>query len=291
MSRPLRIEFPGAVYHVTSRGDGRGSIYRDDADRTMQLAVIEQAMSRFDAQVLAYCLADNHFHLVLHTRRANLSRLMRHVNGVFTQNFNRRHGLVGPVFQGRFKASLVDREAYLLALCRYVERQPVVESMVAAPGDWPWSSCRAHLGQVPTPDWLDSDGLHRYVLGATVVSASERHRAIRRYAKLIATAQHDDASFLQDALRGQIYLGGEAFVACVQAQAAPERVAQKGIPKAQRLRPLTWHECLKRCRGDRNQALHLAYREAGLTMAALAETSGLSVSHVSRLIAIEEAKA
>lgn len=116
MARPLRVEFPGAVYHVTSRGDRREAIYRDDADRTTQLEIIGQAMDRFDAQVLAYCLMGNHYHLVLHTRQANLSRLMRHVNGVYTQAYNRRHGLVGHLFQGRFKAILVDRDAYLLAL-------------------------------------------------------------------------------------------------------------------------------------------------------------------------------
>ena len=291
MSRPLRIEFPGAVYHVTSRGDRREMIYRDDADRALQLEVIAQAMDRFDAQVLAYCLMGNHFHLVLHTRRANLSRLMRHVNGVYTQRFNRRHGLVGHLFQGRFKAILVDRDAHLLALCRYVERNPVAVSMVAAPEDWPWSSCRAHLGQAATPGWLDSDGLHGYLLGATVSSAAERRRAVQRYAKLVAAAQDDDASFWQETLRGQVYLGDEAFVERMQAQAEPQRVAHKGIPKAQRLRPLTLQDCVTQCDGDRSRTLHMAYREAGLTMTALAEQTGLSVSHVSRLIAVEEAKA
>ncbi len=291
MSRPLRIEFPGAVYHVTSRGDRREMIYRDDADRALQLEVIAQAMDRFDAQVLAYCLMGNHFHLVLHTRRANLSRLMRHVNGVYTQRFNRRHGLVGHLFQGRFKAILVDRDAHLLALCRYVERNPVAVSMVAEPEDWPWSSCRAHLGQAATPGWLDSDGLHGYLLGATVSSAAERRRAVQRYAKLVATAQDDDASFWQETLRGQVYLGDEAFVERMQSQAEPQRVAHKGIPKAQRLRPLTLQDCVTQRDGDRRRALHMAYREAGLTMTALAEQTGLSVSHVSRLIAVEEAKA
>ena len=139
MTRPLRIEFPGAVYHVTSRGDRREAIYLDDTDRRTQLGVIAQAMDRFDAQVLAYCQMGNHFHLVLHTRRANLSRVMRHVNGVYTQAFNRRHGLVGHLLQGRFKAILVDCNEHLLTLCRYVERNPVAAAMVDSPrqrGNW-----------------------------------------------------------------------------------------------------------------------------------------------------------
>ncbi len=290
MSRPLRIEFPGAVYHVTSRGDRRELIYREDEDRASQLGVISHALDRFDAQALAYCLMGNHFHLVLHTRQPNLSRLMRHINGVYTQRFNRRHGLVGHLFQGRFKAILVDRDAYLLALCRYVERNPVAAGMVAAPEDWPWSSCRVHLGQADTPSWLDSDGLHGYLLGAAVDSAPQRRKAVRLYAKLIATAQDNDSSFWQGALRSQVYLGDEAFVESMQARAEPQRVVHKGIPKAQRLRPLTWQDCQTQCAGDRGRALHMAYRQAGMTMTALAKQAGLSVSHLSRLIAIEEAK-
>ena len=168
MSRPLRIESPDAVYRVTSRGDRREPIYRDDEDRTTHLEVIAQAMDRFDAQVLACCQMGNHYHLVLHTRQANLSRLMRHVNDAYTQAFNQRHALVGHLFQGRFKAILVDRDAYLLALCRYVERNPVAAGLVGAAGKWPWSSYRAHVCKVATPPWLDSDGLHGYLLGRPV---------------------------------------------------------------------------------------------------------------------------
>jgi len=109
MSRPLRIEFHGALYHVTSRGDRREPIYRDDEDRRIYLDVLAQAMDRFDAKVSAYCLMGNHYHLVVQTGQPNLSRLMRHLNGVYTQRFNQRHGLVGHLFQGRFKAILVER--------------------------------------------------------------------------------------------------------------------------------------------------------------------------------------
>jgi REP element-mobilizing transposase RayT len=98
MTRPLRIEFPGANYHVTSSGDRREPIFEDDSDRAALVGVLEEGMQRFDAQVLAYCLMGNHYHFVLHTRRANLSRLMRHLNGVSTQVFNRRHRRVGNLF-------------------------------------------------------------------------------------------------------------------------------------------------------------------------------------------------
>ncbi len=135
MSRPLRIEFPGANYHVTSRGDWREPIFEDDTDRAALLGVVEEGMRRYDAQALAYCLMDNHYHFVLHTRQDNLSWLMRHLNRVYTQAYNRRHGKVGHLFQGRFKAILVDRDAYLLEVCRYVELNPVRAHMMAGPGD------------------------------------------------------------------------------------------------------------------------------------------------------------
>ena len=108
MARPLRIEFPCAVYHVTSRGDRGEDIFVDDEDRDALSQVLAQALSRFDAQALAYCLMGNHYHFVLHTRQANLSLLMRHINGVYTQTYNLRHRKVGHLFQGRFKAILVD---------------------------------------------------------------------------------------------------------------------------------------------------------------------------------------
>jgi putative transposase len=291
MSRPLRLEFADAIYHVTSRGDRRELIYRDDADRIAQLAVIAQAADRFDAQVLAYCLMGNHFHLVLHTRQANLSRFMRHVNGVYTQKFNHRHGQVGHLFQGRFKSILVDRDAYLLALCRYVERNPVAAGMVEAPSQWIWSSCRAHIGQAPTPEWLDSDGMHGYLLGTPVTTDALRRQAARLYARFVAQGAADDATFWRAGLRGQVYLGDEDFVQRMQTQAAPQRLAHKAIPRRQRLRPMTWQQCLAQCDGVRERALHMAYREAGLTMTALAAQLGLSVTHVSRLIAAQEAAA
>lgn len=285
MSRPLRIEFPNAIYHVTSRGDRREPIYRDDLDRQAQLETIAHAMDRFDAQVLAYCQMGNHYHLVLHTRQANLSRLMRHVNGVYTQAFNRRHGMVGHLFQGRFKAILVDRDAYLLALCRYVERNPVAAGLVAAPSDWAGSSCRAHLGLATTPVWLDSDGLHGYLLGRFVTDAHSRAEAANLYAALVNQTQQTDADFWQRSLHGQVYLGDEAFMHRMQALAQPQKLDERAIPKAQRkAAPCTWPQALAACDEDRNRAIAWAYRSGGMTMTALAQHAGISIAHVGRIV-------
>jgi len=289
MSRPLRIEFPNAIYHVTSRGDRREAIYRDDLDRQAQLDTIAHAMDRFDARVLAYCQMGNHYHLVLQTRQANLSQLMRHVNGVYTQAFNRRHGLVGHLFQGRFKAILVDRDAYMLTLCRYVERNPVAAGLVASPSDWAWSSCRAHLGLVTAPAWLDSDGLHGYLLGQTVGDSHSRARAAQLYSELVNQNRAGDADFWQSSLKGQVFLGDEAFVGRMQAMVQPQRLDDRAIPKPQRQRiPCTWPEALAACDQDRNRAIAWAYSNGGLTMTALAQNAGLSVAQVSRIVAAAE---
>ena len=140
MSRPLRLEFAQALYHVTSRGDRREPIYVDDLDRTEWLEVLSQVCARFNWRCHAWCLMGNHFHVLIETPEPNLSAGMRQLNGVYTQRFNHRHGKVGHVFQGRFKAILVERESYLLEVSRYVVLNPVRAGIVRDVADWPWSS-------------------------------------------------------------------------------------------------------------------------------------------------------
>ena len=133
MARPLRIEFPDAVYHITSRGNGRADIYLDERDRESFLQILGDVCRRMRWVCYAYCLMTNHYHLVIETPDANLARGMRQLNGVYTQCFNRHHGHTGHVFQGRYKAILVDRDAYLLELARYVVLNPVRAGMVKSP--------------------------------------------------------------------------------------------------------------------------------------------------------------
>ena len=125
MARPLRIEYGGALYHVTSRGDRQELIYEDDEDRRAFLTVLGHVVERFGWVCYAYCLMGNHYHLVVETPKGNLSKGMRQLNGVFTQVSNRRHGKVGHVFQGRYKAILIDKNAYWLEVSRYVVLNPV----------------------------------------------------------------------------------------------------------------------------------------------------------------------
>ena len=147
MARPLRIEYPGALYHVTSRGNAGNRIFKIDKDRKYFLDLLGFIIKRFHWLCHAWCLMDNHYHLVLETPEGNLSRGMRQLNGIYTQKYNWRYTKTGHVFQGRYKAIVVDKESYLLELCRYVVLNPLRAAIVKEPQDWKWSSYRSTAGR------------------------------------------------------------------------------------------------------------------------------------------------
>ncbi|MCH8154354.1 MAG: transposase [Proteobacteria bacterium] len=165
MSRPLRLQFPGAVTHVTSRGNAGQAIYLDDADRVRFLDLLGREIEQQRWRCHAYCLMDNHYHLLFETPEANLVAGMKRLNGAYAQTFDRRHGRVGHLLQGRYTAILVDRESHLLELCRYVVLNPVRAGLVERAAEWRWSSYqataqarqnRARQNRAPpTPAWLD----------------------------------------------------------------------------------------------------------------------------------------
>ena len=282
MARPHRIEFAQAVYHVTARGDRQEAIFLDDQDRLLFLDLLAQALERFDACALAYCLMDNHYHLVLCTRQPNLSALMRHVNGVFTQRVNRRHGKVGHVFQGRYKAILVDRDAYLLEVCRYVDLNPVRAGMVASPQDWPWSSYRALTGARQTPPWLDAATVHGMLLGRTPASPAEQQQAA---APVCRPGGHGARRAVVGRCLAAAGLSGRRGLRRTHAGPRRRRAlsARRSAAAAPLPQPQPLREWLASC-STREEALYRAYREGGLTMTAMARELGLSVARVSQLV-------
>jgi len=147
MARPPRLEFPGALYHVTARGNDRGAVFRDDRDRKEYLDRIEGYRAKFRFQLLAFCLMTNHVHLAIRTGDEPLSRIMAGLQSSFTQWFNRRHGRVGHFFQGRYKAFLVQHDRYFAALLRYIHMNPVRARIVERPDDYRWSSDRSFRGR------------------------------------------------------------------------------------------------------------------------------------------------
>ncbi len=274
MARPLRIEFPGALYHVTSRGNGRADIFLDDADRHAFLAVLDAACQRMHWLCYAYCLMSNHYHLIIETPDGNLSAGMRQLNGVYTQRFNRQHDRVGHVLQGRYKAILVDREAYLLELSRYVVLNPVRAAMVDEPGEWPWSSYRATVGQAPAPSWLG----RTWLLGQFGRTTGE---ARQRYGQFVHDGQRQ-ASIWQS-LRQQIYLGNDHFVDQMQARLqTPEALEE--VPQVQRRRSPQPLQGYARAHPDKHTAMVAAYRSGGYTMKAVADYFGVHYSTVSRAV-------
>ena len=259
MARPLRLELAGALYHVTSRGDGREDIYLSDDDRQAWLETLAQVCERFNWVCHAYCQMSNHYHLVIETPDANLSKGMRQLNGVYTQRFNRSHQRTGHVFQGRFKAILVEKDSYLLELARYVVLNPLRARMIRQLNQWPWSSYSATCGRVAKPDWLQTD----FILSQF---SAQRARAIAKYSAFVHEGKGLPSVWEQ--LQGQIYLGSEAFVEKMQAL-IDRRPAQTEIPRAQR-RALTRALSEFAQQHDRNEAIALAYLSGQHTMAAIA---------------------
>lgn len=162
MSRPLRIEFPGAWYHVMNRGAARKKIFKTNEQREYFLSLLSDTYSRFNAQWHAYCLMDNHYHLMLQTPEGNLQRIMRHINGVYTQYFNRSEKQDGSIFRGRYKSILVDADTYWLNLSRYIHNNPLEAKIVKSLASYPWSSYPAYIGKIEAHTWLNT----KYILKA-----------------------------------------------------------------------------------------------------------------------------
>ena len=278
MARPLRLELAGGLYHVTSRGDDREDIYLDDTDREGWLGVFAQVCARFNWVCHAWCQMSNHYHLVIETPEANLAEGMRQLNGVYTQRFNRRHGRVGHVFQGRYKAILVERDAYLLELARYVVLNPVRAGMVVGPQDWPWSSYAAMCGQAPVPEWLQTD----WILGQF---GAGRVEAVSGYVGFVHKGARLPSVWAQ--LQGQIYLGSASFVKQMQAL-IEDRPNIEEVPRSQR-RPLTQPLTEYSSNYPRDEAMGRAYLSGQHSLTEIARHYGVHYSTVSRAVKRHEA--
>ncbi len=202
MARPLRVEFEGALYHVTSRGNAGDKVFADDDDRYAFIAALSETVGRFGWRCHAYCLMSNHYHLLIETPQSNLSRGMHFLNGVYTQRFNRRHRRRGHLLQGRYKAILVERDSHLLELARYVVLNPVRAKMVRSAKDWPWSSYRATVGHVESPEFL-------YVDGILAQFDARRDRAVHAYRHFVRQGRDVD---VWQGLRAGSLLGSDEFV-------------------------------------------------------------------------------
>ena len=285
MARPLRLEFSGAVYHLTARGDRQEPIFLNDADRGKFLDLLAKEVKQQDWLCYAYCLMDNHYHLLIETPKPNLVAGMRRLNGVYTQAFNHRRKKPGHVFQGRYKSILVDKDNYLLELCRYIVLNPVRARGVRSPEQWSWSSYPATAGMVKAESWLATERVLALFSGS-----------LKQYRSFVMEGI-GKGSVWED-LRGQIYLGDQNFLERMQERI--EGKAVRGIAKAQ-MRPMRpGVEEIKRAVADKygikpadvldrrqgeayRAAVYLMRRAGNLPLGEVADRAGVSAGRVSQI--------
>jgi REP element-mobilizing transposase RayT len=280
MARPLRIEYDGALYHVTSRGNERKPIFKNDSDRKLFLDTLALVNKRFHWICHAYCLMDNHYHLVVETPDGNLSKGMRQLNGVYTQAYNKRHGRVGHLFQGRFKGILVQKDSHFLEVCRYVVLNPVRAKTVSHPRQYKWSSYGATVAIAQAHDCL---------MPHEILSHFGRRKSVaqQKYREFVEDGV--GSSSIWDELEAQSLLGLEGFAEGLR-QFVAEKQQIREIPKGQRfagrpsLEKLFSHRSVGK--QSRDQLIAKAITDYGYSQIELAGFLDLHYSTISRILAV-----
>jgi REP element-mobilizing transposase RayT len=283
MARPLRIEYRGAVYHVTSRGNEKRPIFRDEEDRRVFLDLLAKVNLRFNWLCHAYVLMNNHYHIVIETPEGNLSRGMRQLNGVYTQAFNRRHKRTGHIFQGRYKAILIQKESHLLEVCRYVVLNPVRAGAIKEPGKWKWSSYRATAGLVSLHPCLTTD----WILGQFGIKTA---LARERYRQFVREGFKEEP--IWEKVKGQILFGEDDFAQRF-IRHLRGHTDEKEIPRSQRYinRPILdalFKGNMIEDKRERNRRIREAVEEYGYAQKEVADYLRMHYSTISRLMGKEE---
>jgi REP element-mobilizing transposase RayT len=292
MARPLRLEFPGAVYHVTARGHERTPIFRDDADRERFLALLSAVRRDFGWEIHGYCLMANHYHLLLETPRGDLSRGMKTLNGRYAQSFNGRHRRRGYLLEGRFRSVLVEKGRPLLELHRYIVLNPVRAGLVERAGDWKWSSYRPVAGSGKEAEWLKTD----WTLGQFARGRAAARQAFRRF---VAQARGGGKEI--ETLERGGFVGDEAFAAGIRARLRGKEtsdeiplrlrraVAAVGIEDVRRAVARGWNVpegALARRRGgdEKKAAIYLARKLTRLGGREIGAAFGVKPARVSNVV-------
>ena len=277
MSRPVRIEFPGAVYHVTSKGRDGQIVFDDADDRGVFLNVVDNVVARFGWLIHSYVLMDDHYHLVVEVPEANLSKGMRQLNGVYTQHVNRRHDQEGPIFHGRFKSILLEKKNYLLPVCRHVVTNPCRLEEALNFSSYKWSSYRALAGQVKAPAFLYRDDVQHYF-------GKREKDAQRKYREYIKDGVGEDSPLEQRT--HQVLLGSNRFLSEMQPFLQGERLAKRGPKAVKRRRSLNtlFKKVDDKSRGERNELMKKAHLDFGYTLMEIGDHLGLHYTTVSKVI-------
>ena len=286
MGRPLRIQYPGAIYHVTTLGNARQRVFLDGRDRRAFLNLLGTVVSEYNCVLYAYCLMGTHYHLLVETPDANVSGAMRQLNGLYTRRFNYRHERIGHIFQGRFESRLVEKGSYLLEASRYISLNPVRARMVARPEQYVWSSYRATAGYEAGPDWLS--------VGSVLDAVGGKTRQQRCFAY---------REFVHDGMGGQLSRGRAGELPLVWASVGFEQkmrryarrsVDNREIPRRQRFIGRPALKVLFRGVRDndrRDGTIWRAYKACGYSLTQIAGALGLSCSRVSRIVEEQRQKA
>lgn len=229
MSRPLRIEFPDAWYHVMNRGRRAEQIFIDSTDYNVFVDLLKETAESWNVKVAAYCLISNHYHLLLKTPDANISRSMRHLNGVYTQRFNRRHRIDGPLFRGRYKSIVVGADPYLLQLVRYIHKNPVKAGLVQKPEQYAWSSHKGYLAVSGKWDWLYKD----FILSLLSPTKQER---LRRYKGFMLMEDAQEVDQIVAGKKWPAMIGTDEFMEWIKEKFYSIR-PDEDVPEARQLIP------------------------------------------------------
>jgi len=283
MARQLRIEYNGAFYHVISRGIERRNIFADDKDRYTFLSYLACAVERYEAVIHSYCLMNNHYHLMLETPQSNLSQIMRHINSEYAACFNARYKRIGPLFQGRYKSILVEKDAYALELSRYIHLNPVRAGVACRAEEYKWSSCRAYLGLEGKPSWLKTEFILSCVSGQIEEAQQGYGRFLEGYDEKAGWKPENDTE-------ASILLGGKTFVEEIKREYLDPQQATRDIPQLRSLKKQSLQEIIGQAeavfgegRTGRKAAIYLSHRYSGRGLREIGALFGLSESGVSQV--------
>ena len=230
MARPLRVEYPGAYYHVINRGNAGGNIFHTIRDREKFLEYIEKAAERFFVIIHTYCLMTNHYHLLIETTQPNLSLAMQWLNVSYAAYYNKKRRRSGHLFQGRFKSVLVEADEYLKPLSRYIHLNPVQAGMVNSPDEFPWSSYPAFIGKIKPYDWLETGFL-------LAIFGKKKKEAVKNYRAYVEGVDIKTLKDPAEDIIGGFILGDADFANWVKDTFLLLRNDEKEIPQLKRLKP------------------------------------------------------
>ena len=295
MTRPLRIQYPDAWYHVMNRGRNRVQIFCSREDYTAFIELLKDASSLWKARIAAFCLMSNHYHLLVQTPEANLYRCMRHINGLYTQYFNRTYKSDGQLFRGRYKSIVIDRDSYLLELVRYIHRNPLHTGLVKRLEDYSWSSHRAYISRGNEGNWLHKD----FVLSMLEENKSKRRQA---YIDFVKQEESETLRALYEKKKLPLLLGAKDFIDDIR-QKYYDKTIIKEMPQVKelfldksqiekavcRVYQIVAAELLKSRRGNyneaRNVAIYLMRKYTGASLKDIGSRFGMSsYSSVSSVI-------